>query len=72
MRSVSMRKPNHDGEGVLAYALKIVSLPGKHEGLYWPTEADDNSSPLGGVFVNRVRAVRRMPATMGTRARRCL
>jgi Protein of unknown function (DUF2950) len=43
---------NHDGEGVLAYASKMVSSPGKHDGLYWPTGPDDNPSPLGEAFVD--------------------
>jgi hypothetical protein len=43
---------NHDGEGVLAYAARMVSSPGKHDGLYWPTGPDDNPSPLGEAFVN--------------------
>jgi hypothetical protein len=43
---------NHDGEGVLAYASRMVSSPDKHDGLYWPSGPDDNSSPLGEAFVN--------------------
>ena len=43
---------NHDGEGVLAYASKMVSSPGKHDGLYWPTGPDDSPSPLGDAFVD--------------------
>ncbi len=43
---------NHDGEGVLAYASKMVSSPGRHDGLYWPTGPDDHPSPLGEAFVN--------------------
>jgi hypothetical protein len=43
---------NHDGEGVLAYAARMVSSPGKHDGLYWPTGPDDNPSPLGEAFVD--------------------
>jgi len=33
------------GEGMGAYAQKIVSSPGKKDGLYWPS--DSNDSPLG-------------------------
>jgi hypothetical protein len=33
------------GDGVGAYAQKIVSSPGKKDGLYWPS--DSNDSPLG-------------------------
>lgn len=43
---------NHDDNGVLAYASKLVSSPGKHDGLYWPTEPDTLPSPLGDAFVD--------------------
>jgi hypothetical protein len=43
---------NHDGEGVLAYASRMVSSPGKRDGLYWPTGPDDTPSPLGEAFVD--------------------
>ena len=43
---------NHDGEGVLAYASRMVSSPGKQDGLYWPTGQDDTASPLGDAFVD--------------------
>jgi len=43
---------NHDGEGVLAYASKMVSSPSRHDGLYWPTGPDENPSPLGEAFVD--------------------
>jgi len=36
-----------DGDGVLEYAPKFVSMPGKRDGLYWPTQADESLSPLG-------------------------
>jgi hypothetical protein len=43
---------NHDGEGVLAYASRMVSTSGKHDGLYWPAGPDDTQSPLGEAFVD--------------------
>jgi hypothetical protein len=43
---------NHDGVGVLAYASKMVSSPGKQDGLYWPIGPDDTPSPLGAAFVD--------------------
>jgi len=43
---------NHDGAGVLAYASRMVSSPGRHDGLYWPTGPDDTPSPLGDAFVD--------------------
>jgi hypothetical protein len=38
---------DHDGDGVLAYAQKFISSPGKQDGLYWPTKAGEPPSPLG-------------------------
>jgi hypothetical protein len=38
---------DRDGDGLLAYAEKIVSEPGKKDGLYWEAQAGDKPSPLG-------------------------
>ena len=40
---------DRDGDGVLQYARRIASTPGKHDGLYWPDEAgsDAEASPFG-------------------------
>ena len=35
------------GAGVGAYAQRIVSQPGKKDGLYWPTAQGEEESPLG-------------------------
>ena len=36
------------GDGVLQYARKLGSSPGKHDGLYWPSQDDNGEeSPLG-------------------------
>ena len=35
------------GDGVLAYAQRIASRPGKRDGLYWPAKAGEPESPLG-------------------------
>ena len=40
---------DHDGDGVLTYASKLASSPGKRDGLYWPTKPGDKPSPLGAV-----------------------
>jgi hypothetical protein len=37
-------------DGVLQYAAKFASSPGKQDGLYWPTKAGESESPLGPVF----------------------
>jgi hypothetical protein len=40
---------DRDGDGVLQYAQKLASTPGKHDGLYWPADAskDEEESPFG-------------------------
>jgi hypothetical protein len=38
---------DRDGDGVLAYAQKFLSSPGKHDGLYWPVEPGQPPSPAG-------------------------
>jgi len=40
---------DRDGDGVLQYAQKIASTPGKHDGLYWPadTTKGEAQSPFG-------------------------
>jgi hypothetical protein len=38
---------DRNGDGVLAYAQKFASSPGKHDGLYWPVEPGQPPSPLG-------------------------
>lgn len=42
---------DHDDSGVLSYATKLSSSPGKRDGLYWPTGSDDKPSPLGAAFM---------------------
>ena len=41
--------------GMLQYAQKFLSAPGKHDGLYWPTKPGERPSPLGDL-VARARA----------------
>jgi hypothetical protein len=43
---------DRDGDEVLEYAQKIISTPGKEDGLYWAADDDPNGeeSPLGPVF----------------------
>jgi hypothetical protein len=37
-------------DGVLQYAAKFASAPGKEDGLYWPAKAGEPESPLGPAF----------------------
>jgi hypothetical protein len=38
-----------DKDGVAEYAQKFISSPGKRDGLYWETAADEKPSPLGSL-----------------------
>jgi hypothetical protein len=38
---------DRNGDGVMSYAQKFASAPGKHDGLYWSTRAGEPESPLG-------------------------
>jgi hypothetical protein len=42
---------DRDGGGVLQYAGKLVSTPGKKDGLYWEAAPKEEASPLGPLFV---------------------
>jgi hypothetical protein len=41
---------DRDGNGVLEYAQKFASAPGKHDGLYWRTGPGEAQSPLGPIY----------------------
>lgn len=38
---------DHDGNGLLEYATRLVSRPGRNDGLYWPAKAGEPPSPAG-------------------------
>jgi hypothetical protein len=38
---------DHDGDQVLEYAQRLISSPGKRDGLYWPPDFDGDESPFG-------------------------
>ena len=38
---------DHDGNSLLEYATRLVSRPGKHDGLYWPAKPGEPQSPAG-------------------------
>ena len=40
---------DRDRNGVKDYAQRLVSTPGKHDGLYWPTKPGEPESPLGSL-----------------------
>ena len=39
------------GDGLLDYAQRFISTPGKQDGLYWPAKPGKPMSPLGPLFV---------------------
>ncbi len=41
---------DRNGDGVVEYAQRILSSPGTRDGLYWPTPAGEQESPLGPLF----------------------
>jgi hypothetical protein len=41
---------DRDGDGVLEYARRFSSSPGKHDGLYWATPDGEPMSPAGPLF----------------------
>jgi len=41
---------DHDGDGVLQYAEKFISTPGRQDGLYWDASDGSPESPLGPLF----------------------
>ena len=43
------------GVGVKTYAQRIISQPGKKDGLYWPTSVGEEASPLGEVVAQATR-----------------
>jgi hypothetical protein len=44
-----------DGDRIPEYAPQFVSTPGKHDGLYWQTKADEPPSPLGPLLAAATR-----------------
>ena len=42
---------DRDGDGLLAYARKFASDPGKQDGLYWETKDGETPSPLGSLVL---------------------
>lgn len=43
---------DHDGDGVLEYAQKLISSEGKTDGLYWSADLGAGDSPAGDAFEN--------------------
>jgi hypothetical protein len=43
---------DRNGDGVLEYAQRVVSTPGKMDGLYWAVLEGEDDSPLGPLFAD--------------------
>ena len=43
---------DRNGDGILEYAQKLISSPGKKDGLYWEVPEGEEESPLGPLFGN--------------------
>ncbi len=41
---------DRDNDGVAEYAQRLMSSPGRHDGLYWPTDEGSPLSPLGALI----------------------
>ena len=54
---------NLHSAGIPQYAAKLVSTPGKRDGLYWETTADEQQSPLGPLLATAAsEGYKRMPS----------
>jgi hypothetical protein len=46
---------DRDANGEMEFAQKMVSTPGKHDGLYWPAKAGEEESPFGPLVAAATR-----------------
>jgi len=44
----------HDNSGINEYAQKIISSPGKHDGLYWQNSDGSSGGPIGEVVARAI------------------
>jgi len=61
---IEYAKTDHDGSGILAFAQRLISSPGMHDGLYWPADAE-GASPFGPAISNSDRMVSPVSAVQG-------
>lgn len=54
---------DRNGDGVPEYAQKFASSPGKMDGLYWPSTANEELSPLGRRLADAAAEKGRKPGT---------
>ncbi len=54
---------DHDDDGVVEYAQRLASTPGKQDGLFWETSGEEPPSPLGALVAQaRTEGYARRPA----------
>jgi hypothetical protein len=56
---------DHDGDGVLEYAQKLISSEAKTDGLYWRPDLGQGESPAGAAFESDAATVRKVKAGAG-------
>jgi hypothetical protein len=54
---------DRNGDGVTEYAQKIASSAGKMDGLYWPSKANEEPSPLGRLLAGAAAEKGRKPGS---------
>ena len=58
---------HHTAAGVPYYAQKVISSPGKQDGLYWPEEAGQEQSPISRFIAQAIaRDIERVSPTTAT------
>ena len=62
--------PEPDGDQIPKYAQHLISRPGGHDGLYWPTVAGAKESPLGPLVAKAKEEGYMMPRKAGEKGRR--
>ena len=50
---------DRNSDGLLEYAQKIASTPGRHDGLYWATGENESLSPMGQAFADAHQSLKR-------------
>jgi hypothetical protein len=47
---------DRNGDGLLEYAEKFASTPGRQDGLYWPVKEGEEESPMGPLVAKAIKA----------------
>ena len=50
------RQEDHDDDGVMEFASRIISTPGERDGLYWPAGEGEDGSPIGAFMASATAA----------------